>query len=55
MSFGPEQVEEKRGAEDGCNRDPDENVIRGSADEVVVVDFGFGVLLLDGILLVEII
>lgn len=55
MSFRPEQVEKKRGAEDRCNGDSDEDVIRSSADEVVVVDFGFGVLFLDGILLVEII
>lgn len=55
MSFRPEQVEEKRGAEDGRNGNSDEDVIRGGADEVVVVNLGFGVLLLDVILLVEII
>ena len=38
MTFGPEEVEEEGGAEDGGDEDADEDVIRGYADVVVVVD-----------------
>lgn len=38
MSLGPEEVEEEGGAEDGCDINADEDVVRSDADEVVVVD-----------------
>lgn len=40
VPLGPEEVEEEGGAEDGGDRDADEDVVRLDADEVVVVDRG---------------
>lgn len=55
MPFGPEEVEEEGGAEDGGDVDADEDVVRGDADEVVVVDGGAGRVLRDEVLLVDVI
>lgn len=55
MSLGPEEVEEEGGAEDGGDVDAHEDIVRGNADEVVVVDGGAGTVLCDEVLLVDII
>lgn len=55
MSLGPEQIEEKRPSKDERNRNPREDVIRGRANEGVVVHSDAGVLALDLALLVEIV
>lgn len=54
-AFGPEEIEEEGGAEDGGDVDADEDVVRGDADEVVVVDGGAGGLDGDEILLVDVV
>ena len=40
LSLGPEQVEEESQSKDGGDVNADEDIVRGNADEVVVVDFG---------------
>ena len=55
MTLGPEQIEEEGRPEDKRDRDPNEDIIRGGADEVVIVEFHAGVLALDFALLVEVI
>ena len=39
-AFGPEEVEEEGGAEDNCDIDPGEDVIRECTDDFVVYDRG---------------
>lgn len=54
-AFGPEEVEEEGGAEDGGHVDADEDVVGGDADEVVVVDGGVGLFDGDVALLVDVV
>ena len=37
MAFGPEKVEEEAAAKDGRHVNADKDVVRGCADEVVIV------------------
>lgn len=55
MSLGPEQIEEKGTAEDERNCDSTPDIVRGSADEVVVPDVDARVLPLDITLLVDVV
>lgn len=55
MTLGPEQIEEERRTEDKRDRDSNEDIIRGGADEAVIVDFDARVLALDFALLVEVV
>lgn len=55
MTLGPEQIEEERRPKYKRDRDSNEDIIRGRADEAVIVDFHTGVLALDFALLVEVV
>lgn len=55
MPFRPEQVEEEGTTEDGGDVNADEDVEGGDANVVVVVDEGFGKLVLHEILLVDVV
>lgn len=55
MPFRPEQVEEEGTTEDGGDVYADEDVERGDANVVIVVDEGFGELVLHEILLVDVV
>jgi len=55
VPFEPEEVEEEGGAKDDGDVDTNEDVVRGDADEVVVVDSGAGGVFGDEVLLVDVV
>lgn len=55
MALRPEEVKEEGAAEDGGNVDANEDVERSDADVVVVVDVGYGSLVLHEGLLVDVV